>query len=1043
MIEKRMTPALVFLLFYAVHATPCMASPGHHPAAGPVSNVMMTGSYVTGPAQLFTVAVRVNNTAPFTAFQFDLPVPAGFEYITGSAALDTARSNGHLLQAGLLAGNMLRVFSFSDENLPFAGDTGTVVTFTLRSATSPGVYPLDLLNPVIGDTAQVNIITAHADGSVLLLAPDIGLSNDTLAFGSVPLPGNVPMTLVIANVGNQDLHITAIAFGDPGFEADGDTPFTITAGSNYPLTVRFVPAHKGTFNTLMTIACDDPDEPAMAVRLTATAYPVNELHAGNISAYSGDHALLTLSVNNMEPVTGLQFDLTLPPPLRYLPGSATLTARAADHLVSAATLSGNRLRVIAWSPGARPFAGDSGALLTLAFLVSGTGGTYPLALQEVKLGDTLGANCLSGAFDGLLAVAAPDIHCMPSLPFGDVAVGDSADRSLFIYNTGTDTLFVHGAGISGNAFTLVSGLPLTITPGNNGSLQVRFRAAAKGEVSGILTICSNDPEPSENPLKIALTAHAFAPNGLTVESLTCRNADTVTVNVDVANTEPFVGFQFDLLHPPFMQYLPGSVGPSPRAGGFAVHAAAVAPGQTRVVGYAPQLAPCTPGNGTLVSLRFAVLIADTTATSAAIALTGASLADTAMTNILSSAAAGALTIVHPRALEGAVMYNNNLSTPLDSVWMFLCQNGTPIDSALTDLAGHYLFAQVYPGQYTINGTTGKPFGGINSTDALMIRLHFVGTQYLTVPVRITAADVNAGGYINGTDALNVQLRFVGIDTAFQRGDWVIERTGGGDTVSMNIRNRTVNWYGLCTGDVNGSYVPAAGSKEAGLLHIDTRSEVRAEPGGECYLPVTVNRDLQLGAVSLELRFPAEAVTVTAVESPYGKPLWSSEEGMLRVSITSLPPLEVREGEPFLFFRIKLAEESVTPGGIRFSNDSPATGLAGPLAGPIHDAAISIPTVVAGEGSANNGPALFPNPAGRYAFLVDQLPGQGEVTILITDLSGRLQMKHSQHCQSAGIFRADLDVSALRPGVYPLLFRFTGQQESHTHTRKLVVTGEKE
>ncbi|HNY04124.1 MAG TPA: hypothetical protein PKG48_16130, partial [Bacteroidales bacterium] len=104
-------------------------------------NIMQMGSATTGPNQDFSVGVSIANADLFVAFQFDLPVPAGFSYVTGSAALNPARSNGHMLIAQVITGNKLRIMAYSPMNLPFIGNSGQVLTFQLHSGTVPGDYP--------------------------------------------------------------------------------------------------------------------------------------------------------------------------------------------------------------------------------------------------------------------------------------------------------------------------------------------------------------------------------------------------------------------------------------------------------------------------------------------------------------------------------------------------------------------------------------------------------------------------------------------------------------------------------------------------------------------------------------------------------------------------------------------------------------------------------------------------------------------------------------------------------------------------------------
>ena len=81
------------------------------------SNFMTINSTSMGPGQNFTVSVEIDNSDQFVAFQFDLPIPAGFSFIPGTAALNPARISEHLLDISIIPGNKLRVLGYSNTNM--------------------------------------------------------------------------------------------------------------------------------------------------------------------------------------------------------------------------------------------------------------------------------------------------------------------------------------------------------------------------------------------------------------------------------------------------------------------------------------------------------------------------------------------------------------------------------------------------------------------------------------------------------------------------------------------------------------------------------------------------------------------------------------------------------------------------------------------------------------------------------------------------------------------------------------------------------------
>ncbi len=156
------------------------------------------------------------------------------------------------------------------------------------------------------------------------------------------------------------------------------------------------------------------------------------------------------------------------------------------------------------------------------------------------------------------------------------------------------------------------------------------------------------------------------------------------------------------------------------------------------------------------------------------------------------------------SVSGTLRYLNQAQTPLPGQKICLMSAGNiAVDSTLTDQNGAYRFCGMQPGTYTLRVQTDNASGGINSIDALLILQHFTGLQYLS-GLRLLAADVNTSNYVNASDALLVQRHFVELITTFPAGDWIFDEPAfsiGPEDILL------INLYGLCFGDVNGSFSP--------------------------------------------------------------------------------------------------------------------------------------------------------------------------------------------------------------------------------------------
>jgi hypothetical protein len=154
-------------------------------------------------------------------------------------------------------------------------------------------------------------------------------------------------------------------------------------------------------------------------------------------------------------------------------------------------------------------------------------------------------------------------------------------------------------------------------------------------------------------------------------------------------------------------------------------------------------------------------------------------------------------------ISGVVSYANTPATLLSNVTVKLVQGTNVIDSTITTSAGYYSFSNVPGGTYSIVCSTSKPWGGVNSTDGLMITHHFVGLTVLS-GINLKAGDVNNSSTVNAVDAQLCAKRFVGIINSFDAGNWAFEQPSL--TISTTL-NQTVNIKALCFGDVNGSFIP--------------------------------------------------------------------------------------------------------------------------------------------------------------------------------------------------------------------------------------------
>jgi uncharacterized protein (TIGR03437 family) len=106
------------------------------------------------------------------------------------------------------------------------------------------------------------------DGPTLDVAP-------SLNFGTINVNGTADRSLTIRNTGTAALSVSGITSSNPAFTVlPPGPPFTIAAGGQQQVSVRFTAAAQGVQNGALTITSDDPTRPSLTVALTGSAVVV-------------------------------------------------------------------------------------------------------------------------------------------------------------------------------------------------------------------------------------------------------------------------------------------------------------------------------------------------------------------------------------------------------------------------------------------------------------------------------------------------------------------------------------------------------------------------------------------------------------------------------------------------------------------------------------------------------------------------------------------------------------------------------------------------
>lgn len=135
-----------------------------------------------------------------------------------------------------------------------------------------------------------------------------------------------------------------------------------------------------------------------ATIVVSTPISAPSLSVGNYICVNGDIVTVALSLANKQEIGGFQTDFTVPDGFTVALNSKgkydiTLNAdRCVDHVVTTNKLSDGSIRVLAYSPSAEPFIGESGEICYIKLLADEDvkEGDYQLVFREILISESNG-----------------------------------------------------------------------------------------------------------------------------------------------------------------------------------------------------------------------------------------------------------------------------------------------------------------------------------------------------------------------------------------------------------------------------------------------------------------------------------------------------------------------------------------------------------------------------------------------------------------------------------------------------------------------------
>ena len=361
-------------------------------------NEIYVGSNSGDLGSSISIPVSINNMDLFTSFQLDITIPTGVEYVENSISL-SGREDDHSISASVINSNILRIISFSSNNLNFNSTVGEVFSFSLLPVSNSGYHPLYISNAIISNTESDNLISDSYSGSISINAPFLDI-NSTLDFGRIPLSISSDKNISLANSGSSDLIINEIVFDSPLLSSTLETPLTLANGQSSEMAVTLTPESLGQFSSSILINHNGA-ESQNTIQVTAEVFSPNYLYIEDQSVNRDSDHIIKLGISNNDDIRAIQFDINIPNEFVFDYQNFQELDALSDFTISNSDLGNGNYRFVIYNLGDTMIQSGSDLLLDLPIYVSDNAslGDYNFEISNITLSNSSNSDVASEALE--------------------------------------------------------------------------------------------------------------------------------------------------------------------------------------------------------------------------------------------------------------------------------------------------------------------------------------------------------------------------------------------------------------------------------------------------------------------------------------------------------------------------------------------------------------------------------------------------------------------------------------------------------------------
>lgn len=397
------------------------------------------------------IPVSFENMEEFIAFQFDLLIPEGLEFVSNSIVHQSSRFDDHDIAVNLINGNILRFIGYSPSNKSFVGNSGELFSFKLKPIVNAGYFFLDVSNAVITNSTQENILSSSYNGYFQINTPNLSINPKDINFENMPSTEPGQKSLRLTNTGEASLVIDEVVFNASEITLDIQLPLTIGSGTYQDINLTYTPSVTGEFSETISFKNNGLNEESF-ITARGSVFSPNYVLLENQEAIINETNVLQILLKNNDVVRALQFDVELPTGFELETNNIEAASRADGYEVVASNVGGSTYRVLLYSMTNKTLTKGSLSILNFPVFISSnvSAGNYNFNFSNVIITNTENIDISSFALEiGQLTVSETQLS----------VEGQELERLIQLYpNPVKDILSIKSKTIVISKVAIYSGL---------------------------------------------------------------------------------------------------------------------------------------------------------------------------------------------------------------------------------------------------------------------------------------------------------------------------------------------------------------------------------------------------------------------------------------------------------------------------------------------------------------------------------------------------------------------------------------------------------